>query len=194
MSKLFFHFSVDGFSNTYLLGPEGGGEAVIFDPGTFDVHLLELIEKNGFYIKHIFITHSHESHIRGLRTMLKVYEATIYAGTASVLGFECQVPESGQIIQAGNYSIEAIEVRGHSSDSLVFKCDNMLFTGDVLSAGNIGETADEFLHKQLRDEISNKLLILEDNHFIFPGHGPPTTLNAEKQYNIIFGKENIPDL
>ena len=188
MSKLFFHFSVDGFSNTYLLGPENGGDAVIFDPGTFDVNLLQLIEKNGFYIRHIFITHDHESHVRGLNTMLKVYDAQIYSGSDNIRGFPCRELEHGQKIQAGDYRIEALSLSGHSSDSLVFRCDHMLFTGDVLSAGNIGETADEFLHQHLLDEIRKKLLTMDDEHFIFPGHGPPTTLNAERKYNLSFGK------
>ncbi|MBN1647427.1 MAG: MBL fold metallo-hydrolase [Spirochaetales bacterium] len=189
MSKLFFHFSVEGFSNTYLLGPENGGDAVIFDPGTFDVHLLNLIEKNKFYIKHIFISHDHESHVRGLSTLRKVYDAQIHSASKTINMMESNVVKDGQTINAGEYSIKAIEVQGHSSDSLVFMCENMLFTGDVLSAGNIGKTADEYLHQRLIDEIRSKLFILDDNFFIFPGHGPPTTLEAEKKFNLYLGSK-----
>ena len=88
MSKLFFHFSVEGFSNCYLLGPENGGDAVIFDPGVFDLNLLELIENNNFYIRSVFITHDHNSHINGLKTLMKIYEAEIYSASKSIFGYK----------------------------------------------------------------------------------------------------------
>lgn len=189
MSKLFFHFSVEGFSNTYLLGPESGGEAIVFDPGTFDGNLLELIENNNFYIKHIFITHDHESHIKGLRTMLRVYDAKIYSAGKEVGGFVSEQISDGQTVNAGEYAVTAMNVQGHSSDSMVYRCSDMLFTGDVLSAGRIGETTNEYLQQKLIDEISNKLFVFEKNLYIFPGHGPPTTLDTEKKYNLSLGSE-----
>ncbi len=189
MSKLFFHFSVEGFSNTYLLGPENGGDAIVIDPGVFDGNLLELIENNNFYVRHIFITHDHESHIKGLRTMLKVYEAKIYYAGKNVGGFPCEHLEDGQTVDAGDYKVNALNVQGHSSDSMVYRCSDMLFTGDVLSAGRIGETASEYLQQKLIDEIRTKLFILDKNLYIFPGHGPPTTLDTEKKYNLSLGSE-----
>lgn len=190
MTKLFFHFSVDGFSNTYLLGPNDGGEAAIIDPGTFDCNMLELIEDNKMNIKHVFITHDHDSHIKGLKTLLKVYDATIYSASKEIKGFPCAQLVHNQKVQAGNYEITAWEVPGHSSDSLVFKCDQMLFTGDVLAAGHIGDTDNEYSRERLLNEIKRKILNIEDNLFIFPGHGPPTTLDTEKKFNITFGSES----
>ena len=187
MSKLFFHFSVEGFSNTYLLGPENGGDAIIIDPGTFDSNLLSLIENNNFYVKSVLITHNHESHTRGLRTLLKIYNAKIYSASKSIMGFPSIRLADGQELDLDGYFIKCLETPGHSGDSLVFQCDKMLFTGDVLAAGQIGETDSAYSHKRLLDEITNKLLTLEDNYYIFPGHGPPTSLNMEKKYNLSFG-------
>ena len=45
--KIYTHFSVMGFSNTYLVGPHGGGEAILIDPGVMDLPLLRLIESRG---------------------------------------------------------------------------------------------------------------------------------------------------
>ena len=55
--KLFFHFSVSGFSNTYLLGKEDQGDAIIVDPGVMNVPLLNMIEGNGYYVRSILVTH-----------------------------------------------------------------------------------------------------------------------------------------
>ena len=75
--KFFSYFSVTGFSNSYIIGPDEGGNAILIDPGIFDVPLLNLIEDNKLYVKYILLTHSHESHISGLKTLLKVYDPKI---------------------------------------------------------------------------------------------------------------------
>ena len=54
--KLFYHFIATGFTNAYLLGPDEPGDAVLIDPGGFDVDLLSLIESHGYYIRSILIT------------------------------------------------------------------------------------------------------------------------------------------
>ena len=53
--KLFNHFAAVGFSNTYLVGGDNEKDAILIDPGVMDVPLLNLIEDNGYYIRHILI-------------------------------------------------------------------------------------------------------------------------------------------
>ena len=43
--KFFSLFSRMGFSNTYLVGPDDGGDAVLVDPGVFDAPLLQAVEE-----------------------------------------------------------------------------------------------------------------------------------------------------
>ena len=48
--RCYINFSLSGFSNTYIVGPDGPGDALIIDPGEMNVKLLNLIENNNFYI------------------------------------------------------------------------------------------------------------------------------------------------
>ncbi len=181
--KVFYHFAVTGFSNTYLIGPDEGGEAILIDPGILDVELLRLIEDNNFYVKHILITHGHKSHYNGIKTLLKVYDSRIYSASSRIMDYPSERLENGAVIKLSGMEISIIEIPGHSSDSLVFRIEDMLFTGDVLRAGQIGTTTNKYSRAILISAIKEKIFTLEDNLLIFPGHGAPSTIKAEKLLN-----------
>ncbi len=182
--KLYFHFAVVGFANTYLIGPPEGGEAILVDPGIMDTKLLSLIEGNKYYVKSILVTHNHESHIKGIRTLKKIYDADIYCFSPYVLEFPT-IPLKGgdHFTCASGISVEVIEVPGHSADSLVYHIGGMIFTGDVLAAGRVGNTKNSFNRAILLHEIREKLFTLPASTLVLPGHGPPSTLKAEKMFN-----------
>jgi hydroxyacylglutathione hydrolase len=181
--KILSHFPAIGVSNTYLIGPEDGGDAVLVDPGRFDVTLLNLIEDNGFDIKAILATHDHGNHVQGLRTLLKIYDAEIYAGTQTVLGFAANAVEDGDSFWAAGIGVEVLYVIGHTIDSRVYKAGPFLFTGDIISAGRCGATATVHAREMMIEAIRKKILSHDDETLIFPGHGPPTTVGAEKRWN-----------
>ncbi len=181
--KLFNHFTAVGFSNTYLIGPDEGGDAILVDPGSMDVRLLGLIEDNNYYIRHVLITHAHPNHFRGIKTILKIYDAKIYSKIDDLEGTPCTPVDEG-ILKLGDQNIEVLSISGHSFDSLVYKYGHFYFTGDVLSAGRTGTTPDRYTRALLRDELENKLFIREGHGILLPGHGPPSTIRAEKNiYN-----------
>lgn len=186
-----FHslFSSVGFSNGYLLGPDAGGEALLVDPGIFDAPLLQAIERNRLYVRFILVTHAHNAHINGIRTLLKVYDAAIYANQPSVLDFPAHQVREDDALTLGSFTIRVIETPGHSIDSLCFLAAGMLFTGDTLSAGEIGKTRDGYARGLLLATIRTKLLPLGDEVLVFPGHGPPTKIGIEKLYNPFLGEE-----
>lgn len=183
--NVFFHFSVAGFSNTYLVGADGG-EAILIDPGAMSVALLNMIESNGYYIRHVLVTHGHESHFAGIKTLRKIYDFDIHADADTVLGFECERMTGGQSKRIGGFDVQAISVHGHSGDSLVFAIGNCLFTGDAMCAGTVGTTPNSYSKELLIDEISRRLISLEGNYYMFPGHGAPSTLEAERLINPAF--------
>ncbi|RKX76183.1 MAG: hypothetical protein DRP87_12600 [Spirochaetes bacterium] len=187
--KLFSHFSVVEFSNTYLLGMDTGIDAILIDPSVMDIQLLSLIEDHNYYIKSILVTHSHESHIKGVKTILKIYDSAIYGKNCTVLDFPCNQLHDGDCMDISGFRVEVLEIPGHSSDSLVFKIEGMLFTGDVLYAGRVGGTQSLYERRILLSAIREKLFTLPDDSIIFPGHGPPTTLKAEKMFNPAFFEE-----
>lgn len=177
--KLFNHFTAVGFSNTYLIGPDEGGDAILVDPGTMDVRLLRLIEENDYTIRHVLITHAHPNHFRGIKTILKIYDATIYSKLPELEGVPCTPLEEGNYV-LGNRELEVMSVSGHSFDSLVYRIGHFYFTGDVLSAGRTGTTPDRYTRVLLMNELESKLFNREGHGILLPGHGPPSTIKAEK--------------
>lgn len=181
--KLLCHFPAVGVSNTYVVGPESGGDAILVDPGRFDVSLLELIEGAGFYIRAVLVSHDHDNHIQGLNTLLKIYDAAIFAGNERIKDFPAIPAKGGTCIRAAGFEVEVIDIEGHSPDSRVFKVGSYLFTGDVLSAGRIGTSNTSEAGLRLTENISSRLLNLPGDTLVLPGHGPPTTISVERSLN-----------
>ncbi len=191
--KLFFHFAYTNFSNTYILGPEKPGKAILIDPGVMDIHLLDMIERNGYYISHILVTHGHEGHIQGIPTLKKIYDAVIYGGTERIFNYPVTKLVHGDRLTLSGMDIGIIGLPGHTSTSLAYKIDDMVFTGDALSAGTVGSTIHSFAHEINVQSIQDHILSMEDHVLIFPGHGPPTTVESEKMFNTNFrsGTNNL---
>jgi hydroxyacylglutathione hydrolase len=187
--KFFSLFSRLGFSNTYLVGPDDGGDAILVDPGVFDAPLLQAVEGNGLYVRSILITHAHNAHINGIRSLLKVYGAEIYANQPSVLDFPAHHVQDGDSLSLGEFSVRVIETPGHSIDSLCFMLGHIVFTGDTLSAGGMGATRDGYARGLLLETVRRKILPLGDEVLLFPGHGPPTKVGIEKLYNPLLGEK-----
>ncbi|RPJ09885.1 MAG: MBL fold metallo-hydrolase [Spirochaetaceae bacterium] len=181
--RIYPHFVVVGFSNSYLIADEKTGAAVIVDPGMFDVSFLKLIEDHHYYIRAVLVTHAHESHINGLKTLTRIYDTLIYSFRDKIFDITTKTIKDGDIITVENLCFEVIETPGHSRDSVVYKCQDYLFTGDTLTAGLIGTTPHDHARKILEGSIQKKIFSLPDYMVIFPGHGPPTRLECERTTN-----------
>jgi hydroxyacylglutathione hydrolase len=181
--QFYCYFSVKGFSNAYIIGPDEGGDAILIDPGSFDVPLLDIIEQNGLYVKYVLLTHSHDSHILGIKTLVKIYDVKIYSGSHLILDQRAEKIREGDKLKLGDFTCEVMETPGHSGDSVVFKINNLLFTGDTLFAGSIGSTPDNYARELIVSIIHEKILCLDDEYFIFPGHGPPSKVGIERILN-----------
>ena len=181
--KLFTLYNLKGTLNTYLVGHEDGGDALIIDPGHIDLHLLNLLEDNNYYIKSILLTHDHENHTKGVKTLMNIYQPSIYCKRAVIRDYPATTINSNSILNLLGFDITVIEIPGHSDDSLVFRIRNTLFTGDVLCAGKIGYAPNSVTKSLLQENIQKKIFSIKEDLTIFPGHGPPTTLRAEKEFN-----------
>ncbi len=184
--KVKCHFAVVGLSNTYLIGESCGGEAIMVDPSRFDEPLLRMIEDNHYYVKAVLITHNHENHVYGLQTMRKIYDFDIYASEPEVMGFKTRVVSEGNPFECCGFLVEPLYVRGHTSDSILYKVRNTLFTGDILSAGRVGTSSSSWTQATLMRDLADKVDTLDGETIIFPGHGPPSTLAIERETNPAF--------
>ncbi|MDR2484658.1 MAG: MBL fold metallo-hydrolase [Treponema sp.] len=159
------------------------GDAVIIDPGCMNETILRFIEDNDFNLRGVLLTHDHINHIRGLQTLKRIYDADIYAMNQLVLDQKTVVIQDMDILYIGPFRFEVISIPGHSPDSAVFKIGRLLFTGDVLSAGLVGNTASTYGATIQMTALRNKILSLPGDFTILPGHGPPSSLEAERRFN-----------
>ena len=97
----------------------------------------------------------------------------------------------GERIDLAGFSFEVREIPGHSPGSVVFIADEFdppfVFGGDVLFAGSVGRTDLGGDTKLLLSGIREKLFNLPDGTLVLPGHGPPTTIGAERVDNMFVG-------
>ena len=148
-----------------------------------DKHILDYIENNNLNLKAALITHDHRNHIHGLRTLLKIYDVKIYAVNRIIAERETHPLKDGDLIRIDSFNAEAISIPGHSSDSAVFRIDNLLFTGDVLTAGLVGQTASAYGSTLQINNLRSRILSLPGDYTVLPGHGPPSSLEAERRFN-----------
>jgi glyoxylase-like metal-dependent hydrolase (beta-lactamase superfamily II) len=182
--KLYQYYSVYGFANSYLLGDDETRQAIVVDPAEFNAGMLNHIERNDYYVRAVLLTHNHLHHIRGLKTLLKIYEAEIFAATSRVFGISCRVVKDGERFAIAGFCADAYSVPGHSPDSMVYRIDKLLFTGDTLHAGVIGKTLSSFNAELLIERLKSRILGLDDDHIVLPGHGPPSTIGVERRFNL----------
>ncbi len=181
--KIYYHFSREGFSNEYLVGNCETGEAVIIDPGVMNSELLGQIERNKFKIDAVLVTHNHESHHSGLQTLLKIYSPRVYAADSELKGKKTVLLQGDGTFTAAGFSIRYYAVPGHSPDSLMFQIENVVFAGDALSAGRLGTTNNVYGRRNLLAHLKTKLLSMNDEIVVMSGHGPPSTVGAERLFN-----------
>ena len=148
-----------------------------------NIKLLRLIEGNDFYIRHILVTHNHMTHIGGIRTLLKIYDADIYSASEHILTYPSNIITPDSFLNLSGIEVAVMEFAGHSEDSLVYRIEKMLFTGDTLCAGNLGHEETKETMKLISKSVSTKIKDIDDSMLVFPGHGPPSTIKAEKDFN-----------
>ncbi len=181
--KVYFHINLGGFSNCYLVVNEETSEAIIVDPGKITEEIISQIEENHLKLVAVLITHNHGSHVGGLKTLRKIYNPKIFAADWEVAGNDTTVINGDGKTRLAKMLVRYMTLPGHTSDSIVYGIENILFTGDVLSAGEIGSTNSSYSEYILRSNIEQKIYSQLDDVIIMPGHGPPSTLGAIKAFN-----------
>lgn len=197
--------------NTYILYNENKN-AWLIDPGNMNEQETRAIEsfisENGLKIEKILLTHAHIDHVLGLQWAFDTFKVPVYMHQddqevldmlqASGMRFGFSVDpvkadivyvKEGEELELDGEKFKIYHVPGHSPGSVVYHNEDQKFmiSGDVLFEGSIGRTD---LYKgnydQLITGITNKLFILDDETQVFSGHGNPTTIGFEKQYNPFF--------
>ncbi|QCE33816.1 MBL fold metallo-hydrolase [Acetobacteraceae bacterium] len=97
--------------------------------------------------------------------------------------------KDGDVIEFGGYDFEVRHIPGHTPGHMVFydKIGKRLITGDTLFRGTVGRSDFDYCDgKALLKSIREKIFTLPDETHVFPGHGMPTSVKAEKAENPFF--------
>src|SRR4051812_12660471 len=187
-------------TNCYLLQAPGG--AILFDAPD---GACAWLESRNVAPKLLLLTHGHFDHVPDVARIKRRFGCQIgcHADTVPMIsdpeffrrvGFQLEIEpaEPDFLISAAsdvNFAgalFDVLEVPGHSPGSLCFlsRADALLVGGDVLFAGGVGRWDLPGGNGELLFEgIKTKLYPLGDNVTVLPGHGPPTTIGAEKRTN-----------
>ena len=182
--KIFYHLNPEGFSNTYVVANEKTKDVIIIDPGAMNEEISEQIEANEFKLTSVLITHNHGSHVNGLKTLLKIYSPRIYGADWGIAGKDTTVLNGDGKLRLAGMTVHYMTLPGHTADSMIYKIGTVLFTGDSITAGRIGSTNSSYSSHILRQNINERILSQQENTIIMPGHGPPSSVGAEKYCNM----------
>jgi glyoxylase-like metal-dependent hydrolase (beta-lactamase superfamily II) len=192
--KVYFHLSINGFSNSYLVKNPITKEALIIDPGTITQEIINQIENEHYNLVAVLITHHEINNTRGVPTLRCIYSPKIYTADLGIAGNDTIVLKGDGSFKAAGLNIKYLSMPGHTSDSLCFKIGRVIFTGDALTAGLTGNSSNSYAEKNLLTNIEKKIFSQTDNTIIMPGQGPPSSVKAEKKFNLSFLKLEKHDL
>ena len=195
--------------NTYVLTCKRTLEFVVVDPGLGIVSFLEAYERAGHTLKAVWLTHEHGDHLAGLGALAKKREVPIVAhaaarraiegvrtngkawGMADAAPLPPVVPNTsvahGDPLRVGRLAWSVLHLPGHSPGSVGYVLPGRVaVVGDVLFRGSIGRTDLPTSDPVVFRASLARLWDLPDEVHALPGHGPRTTIGAEKRTNRLF--------
>ena len=195
-------------TNGYICHDDG--EAIVVDPTCATASerqaWTDYLDAHDLAVAHLLLTHAHVDHIFGCHVFeeregdtFKAHEACvpfIKRAAEQAKAFQVQVEpptvpttflDEGDTVSFGSITLDVLHTPGHSPDSICFvdADSRQALTGDVLFQGSIGRTQGlpQTSQPQLMRSITDTLLPLGDDLTIYPGHGPATTIGAERRSN-----------
>ncbi|MFL5287821.1 MAG: MBL fold metallo-hydrolase [Rhodopila sp.] len=197
--------------NCAILWDDASKIGAVIDPGGDVDRILAAIDQTGAKIDKILLTHGHLDHAGGAAALRDALQARPgapvpiegpdirdkflldgIAEQAAAFGFEGRnvTPDrwitEGEVVTVGPHRFEVLHCPGHTPGSLVYVNQEARFAlvGDVLFQGSIGRTDFPYGdHAALITAIKTKLLPLGDDFSFLSGHGPGSTIGAEKAGN-----------
>ncbi len=174
-------------NNAYLLRCRATGEAVLIDAAAEADRLLEMLGEDG--LARVVTTHRHQDHWQALAEVVGQTGARTVAHPDDADDLPVSVDEpvvDGARIPVGDCSVSVVHLRGHTPGSIALRYDDPaghthLFTGDSLFPGGVGRTwSDDDFRSLLGDVEERVFATMDDDTWVYPGHGRDTTLGAER--------------
>ena len=196
-------------ANCYVVAPARGAECVIVDPGQdAQQGIDELLLRYRLKPIAVLLTHGHIDHMwsvapvcgaKGIPAYIHPDDRELLADPAKGLslavgqqlfgGITFTEPEDvreladGSALSLAGLDFTVRHTPGHTPGSVTFGSEDGLFTGDLLFAGSIGRTDLPGGDHQAMLRSLARTLTLPDDTLVLPGHGPQTTIGAERRTN-----------
>ena len=180
----------------YIVMDEDTKDAFIVDPGGNGELIEAEVKALDADIKYILLTHGHFDHVGAVEYIADKFNVPFYISKEDeewiskdnyVFGNLRKADgylSEGDSLKIGNKDVKVIRTPGHTPGGLCFLVGKDLFTGDTLFRGSVGRT--DFPGGNSADLISSikeKLVPLEDDIRVYPGHGDSSTIGFEKEIN-----------
>jgi hydroxyacylglutathione hydrolase len=199
--------------NCTLIWDEATRQAVVIDPGGDVDQIQAAIAQNGIDVGAIWLTHGHLDHAGGVLDLRDALSARQGRPAVEIVGPDVQdkmllenlsqqgamfgirglrnvTPDrwlvEGETVTMGEHVFDVLHCPGHTPGHVVFvnKAARFAQVGDVLFAGSVGRTDFPYGdHAALIASIRTKLLPLGDDMAFVCGHGPSSTIGAERRSN-----------
>lgn len=190
-------------TNCYIIYDQESKETMCIDPAG-DVEKIEYMIKEILKgnLKYIYLTHCHGDHIGGVTELKRRCGGKILIHRIDAIGLNdvninlseyIGLPEieleadsrvdDNDLIHLGELEFKVIHTPGHTAGSTSLYCESekCLFSGDTIFTGTWGRTdLPTSSREDIMNSIINKILVLPDDTFIYPGHGKATMLKDEK--------------
>lgn len=196
--------------NCFIVADEETKEAIVIDPGDDAQDIIRMIKDKGLLVKYIVNTHAHFDHVTANQALKEATGAALllHEGDAPLLAtisqhakmFGMTSPSSppadryvkhGDVITVGAISLKVLHTPGHSPGGICLLGNGFVFSGDALFESSIGRTdlpGGDLM--TLINAIKEQLMTLPDETQVFCGHGPATTIGAERQENPFLNAES----
>ena len=192
--------------NCSIIACTATNRAAIVDPGGDVADIRKAIDQLKVTPERILLTHGHFDHAGGAAELAQALSIPIEGPDERdaflLSNLEAQGPRfgitdsrnvtptrwlvEGETVSVGDLTFNVLRVPGHTPGHLVFvnAPSRFALVGDTLFQGSVGRTDFPYgSHEQLIAGIKEKLLPLGDDMTILPGHGPASTIGAERKNN-----------
>ena len=199
--------------NCYIVADPGTARAVLIDPGEEADLFLRRLATEGLSLDAVWLTHAHIDHVLGVGRVREATGAPVYLHPgdrplydglpeqASWFGLAADVPPppdrafaAGDTVAVGGLAFSVRHTPGHSPGGVCLVGPGCAFVGDVIFKGSIGRTdlpGGDF--DTLIASIVRELLVLPDATILYTGHGPETTVGAERRSNPYLSRVGAAD-
>jgi glyoxylase-like metal-dependent hydrolase (beta-lactamase superfamily II) len=166
------------------------GECIVVDPGDEADRILATATREGRRVSGIFITHGHHDHIGAVVPLQRVTAVPVYVGAADAKSVDtvgaalCPLERDSRV-EVGSFDVRVLHTPGHTAGGCTFVLEaggeTAAFCGDTLFAGSAGNSRHSY--PALLHSLREKLAKLPATTFLYPGHGPATTIANEVARN-----------